>query len=233
MSVGYGKLADALAAGDVTLLAALLLGVAVAAAAVVAFLHMTGSGKRTGNAGRAPFVDEESEYFPDPASGDVAGTEAEDAMQGTYPFAPGRISQHDTVPNDREAASALERTIPLAAVSVELAQPSGSGRAEPRLYGISGDFSGRHFRITDRPLALGRDPTQCGLVFRTDAAEISRKHCSLSYHAEKGLFLLQDHGSSNGTFLHGRRLEPNKTYELRPGDRFSLSGDRHWFEVRL
>lgn len=231
----YGALpAGAMAAGDVTLFAALFLGVVVAAAAVVAFLHMTGSGRRTGEAARTAFPGDEPEQVPDLPAGDAPRTGAEEAPPGARPPASGGRLPIGAVPNERETASALERTLPLAAVPVGSAHPSGGGRAEPRLCGIAGDFFGRHFRITDRPLVLGRDPAQCGLVFRMDAAEISRKHCSLAYHAEKGLFLLQDHGSSNGTFLHdGRRLEPNKIYELRPGERFSLSGGRHWFEVRV
>lgn len=221
--------ADAMVAGDLALVAALSLGVLATAAAVAAFLRMTGSGRRRG---QSALVREEPADGPEPDSGNPPRQETDEAPHGARSPASGGLPSHDAVPNDREAAPALERTIPLAALPVEPAP--ASDRAEPRLCGISGDFFGRHFRITDYPLVLGRDPAQCGLVFRTDAAEISRRHCSLSYHAEKGVFLLQDHGSSNGTFLRdGRRLEPNRIYELRPGDRFSLSGGRHWFEVRV
>jgi hypothetical protein len=222
-----------MAVGDAPLYVALFVGVVVAAAAVVAFLNMTGNGRRAGDVGRTAFPGGEPEQLPDLPAGDAPRAKAEE-VPSAGPPAPEGQGPNDAVPNEPETASGLERTLPLTALSVELADPSESGRPEPRLCGIAGDFLGRHFRITDRPLVLGRDPAQCGLVFRMDAAEISRKHCSLAYHPEKGLFLLQDHGSSNGTFLHdGRRLEPYIVYELRPGERFSLSGGRHWFEVRV
>lgn len=201
--VAIVPLAAQWATGDLPMAAALLIGVAVAAVAVTAFLRLTRSARRT-----------------------AIGEEGRDS--------PAVIDPDQDVALERE--SALEKTIPLRALSVDLPREEGSGggRGEPQLFCLSGDFSGRRFRVGEQPLSLGRDPTQCSLVFRTDAAEISRKHCSLSYHKGKGIFLLLDHGSSNGTYLRdGRRLEPHKVYELRPGDRFFLSGNRHEFEVRI
>lgn len=220
--VAIVPLAAQWAMGDLPLLAALLIGVAVAAVAVAAFLRLTRNARRaaigeTEQREQTPGLSPEPGREPVLSAGrvpDQAGDEAE----------------------DESAPSALEKTIPLRALAVDLPKEEGSGggRGEPQLFCLSGDFSGRRFRVGEHPLSLGRDPTQCSLVFRTDAAEISRKHCSLSYHKGKGLFLLLDHGSSNGTFLFdGRRLEPHKVYELRPGDRFFLSGDRHQFEVRI
>jgi len=201
--VAIVPLAAQWATGDLPMAAALLIGVAVAAVAVAAFLRMTRSARRT-----------------------AIGEQRQDSPTVTD------LDQDSAL----ERESALEKTIPIRALSVDLLREDGSGggRGEPQLFCLSGDFSGRRFRIGEQPLSLGRDPTQCSLVFRTDAAEISRKHCSLSYHKGKGIFLLLDHGSSNGTYLRdGRRLEPHKVYELRPGDRFFLSGNRHEFEVRI
>jgi len=205
--------------GDWPLLAALLIGVAVAAAAVAAFLRLTRNARRA-----AIGEPEQREETPQLSS----GPGREPALSADP------VADRDEA-GDEPGMPALEKTIPLRALSVDLPKEgSGEGRGEPQLFCLSGDFSGRRFRVGEHPLSLGRDPTQCSLVFRTDAAEISRKHCSLSYHKGKGIFLLLDHGSSNGTFLRdGRRLEPHKVYELRPGDRFFLSGDRHQFEVRI
>jgi len=201
--VAIVSLAAQWATGDLPIAAALLIGVAVAAVAVTAFLRLTRSARRTANG-------EQEQTSPS-----VAVLDQDSAL---------------------ERESVLEKTIPIRALSVDLPREEGSdgGRGEPQLFCLSGDFSGRRFRVGEQPLSLGRDPTQCSLVFRTDAAEISRKHCSLSFHKGKGIFLLLDHGSSNGTYLRdGRRLEPHKVYELRPGDRFFLSGNRHEFEVRI
>lgn len=126
-----------------------------------------------------------------------------------------------------------EYTIPLTTVPLAGSRPETPERAEPRVCGIGGEFSGTDFPVGGAGLSIGRDPSACQIVFPMGAGEVSRRHCTLLYEEGNRIFLLEDHGSSNGTFLpDGRRLEPGKRYELRPGEWFSLSGTVHRFEVR-
>jgi hypothetical protein len=49
---------------------------------------------------------------------------------------------------------------------------------------------------------------------------VSRTHCSILF--KNNTLYLTDLGSSNGTFLNGRRLRPNRTEEVIIGDVFTL-----------
>jgi hypothetical protein len=197
--------------GTLPLLAAMGIGIAVAVIAVIAFLQMTTKAKNA--------QDEAEEAF-DEAEGDPV-------RSGPEP-----LGAKANAANPRNTLP--EYTVPLPPVPdrPEAALPAEKGC--PSLWGLEGEFAGSGFKVSDRWLTLGRDAAQCGLLFPYDASEVSRKHCSLKYEEERGLFLLEDHHSSNGTFLSGgERLEPGLIYELQPGSRFALSGSKHWFEVQV
>ena len=49
---------------------------------------------------------------------------------------------------------------------------------------------------------------------------ISRRHCKI--HRRGSIYLVEDVGSSNGTFLNGLRLSPYLLYELKDGDELQL-----------
>ncbi|MCC3374770.1 FHA domain-containing protein [Cohnella sp. REN36] len=206
------------AIGTLPLLAAMGIGIVVAAVAVVAFLQMTARGKGRGDAFEPPEV----------------GANEEEAAEREA------CADMDVVAKDEKDAAA-ERGAPLPDYTIPLSKLSDvpepllqAGEGEPRLCGLQGEFAGASFKLSERPLSIGRDAAQCGLVFPFDSGEISRRHCSLRYAADRGAFFLEDHGSSNGTFLtDGRRLRAGERYELRPGERFALSGGTHLFEVRL
>jgi hypothetical protein len=70
-------------------------------------------------------------------------------------------------------------------------------------------------------LVIGRS-SRCQLVLAHDT--VSRRHAEL--RIEDGRWLLRDLGSSNGTWVNGRRVVEA---EVRPGDRLHLGGA----EVRL
>jgi pSer/pThr/pTyr-binding forkhead associated (FHA) protein len=61
---------------------------------------------------------------------------------------------------------------------------------------------------------IGRSP---GAEFIVDAALVSRLHCQIT--ATEEALQVKDLGSTNGTFVNGRRV---KTAELREGDRLSV-----------
>lgn len=49
---------------------------------------------------------------------------------------------------------------------------------------------------------------------------VSRRHCKI--HRRGSIYLVEDVGSSNGTFLNGLRLSPYLLYELKDGDELQL-----------
>jgi len=106
------------------------------------------------------------------------------------------------------------------------------------LHGLTADLTGpralprRWFAHRRRPagllagaaggrLVLGRSPG-CELVFADDT--VSRRHAEL--RCDEGRWMLRDLGSSNGTWVNGRRV---MEAEVAPGDEVQLGG----LELRL
>jgi predicted component of type VI protein secretion system len=79
----------------------------------------------------------------------------------------------------------------------------------------SGPTPGVIFPIEGDQLVIGRDSTN-GVAIND--AEISRKHSRLSFQG--GKYVLEDLGSTNGTFVNGQRLAGPVV--LKPGDVVSL-----------
>ncbi|MHC4599178.1 MAG: FHA domain-containing protein [Planctomycetota bacterium] len=70
------------------------------------------------------------------------------------------------------------------------------------------------YRFDKEVITIGRDPT-CDVVL--DNLGVSRMHAQILNHS--GIFILQDMGSNNGTFIHGSRV---KNHNLNHGDEFSI-----------
>jgi pSer/pThr/pTyr-binding forkhead associated (FHA) protein len=64
---------------------------------------------------------------------------------------------------------------------------------------------------------VGRAPT-CDMVIAHES--ISRQHCQIE--AAKGVFYITDLGSSNGTFINGKRLEPKVKASYDGSERLRL-----------
>lgn len=90
-----------------------------------------------------------------------------------------------------------------------------------------GTFSGNAFAVEEKPIVIGRLKDECNLVL--DGDSVSRRHGLL--RIEKGRAVYRDLGSSNGSFLNGRRLDPNVDTALKPGDCLELGSSAERFEV--
>ncbi len=67
----------------------------------------------------------------------------------------------------------------------------------------------------------------------TNSLTVSRKHAAITIDPATDSIFIEDLGSTNGTFLNGMRLEPNKKYKVEPGDVLSFSKKLHLiFEVK-
>jgi hypothetical protein len=102
------------------------------------------------------------------------------------------------------------------------------------LLGLSGLFAESIIKLQgDEWITIGRDPLVCQLVYPADAEGISRNHCRVMYSTKGRCFILEDMGSSCGTYVSvGTRLNKNQTVTLKPGDRFYLADTSNAFEVQ-
>ena len=103
------------------------------------------------------------------------------------------------------------------------AAPSGPAGSGPRLVGVAGAYMGHVFPIMGTAV-MGREATNPIPLDRDTTA--SRRHAQISDAG--GAFVLQDLGSSNGTYLNGARVTESA---LNPGDEVTVGGTRFRFEV--
>ena len=103
-----------------------------------------------------------------------------------------------------------------------------SGGNGLRIQGVAGQFAGRRFAVAGQ-LRIGRDPARNDLVYPAESQGVSGVHCVLI--ADGGRLLLQDLGSTYGTFVGGNRLAANAPVELRAGDRFCLGSEQETFII--
>jgi len=84
-----------------------------------------------------------------------------------------------------------------------------------KLIVMQGAASSREFELFKADSIIGRDPSVDVVI---DAPGVSRRHARITRQADR--YLLEDLGSSNGTFLNGQRLV--EVAPLNPGDEIRL-----------
>jgi len=105
---------------------------------------------------------------------------------------------------------------------------------KPVVRGLTGQYADASIPVDARPTVMGRDQAMANLVFGVDSDAVSKRHCSLRWDPARAVFVLEDLGSTNGTYLvTGDRVLPGQPRDLRPGDRFFIGDTRNQFEVRM
>lgn len=99
---------------------------------------------------------------------------------------------------------------------IVLDTPTGRDAVHLSLVCVTGADLGRQFRVGLEPMIIGRGSVDVSLT----TTEVSRRHARVTI-GDRG-FLLEDLGSSNGTFLNGLRVDA--ATPLRVGDRIQIGG---------
>ena len=83
---------------------------------------------------------------------------------------------------------------------------------------VSGKYSGGEFSIRDgQKLSIGRDISSDVAIVDS---KVSRNHASIV--SRGGKLFIEDHNSTNGTYLNGEKLSPSTETELRIGSKFTV-----------
>jgi len=85
------------------------------------------------------------------------------------------------------------------------------------LHVVRGRSASQTLKLTDGVNSVGRHD-DCSV--RIKSSQVSRKHCEL--FEKKGMLLVKDLGSANGTFVNGKKVEGQLV--LEPGDELSIGG---------
>ena len=111
-------------------------------------------------------------------------------------------------------------------------QPVPPRRSDGRLRCLSGTHAGMEFPLSDETIKLGRDRSWSQIVFKESDELVSRQHCTVRFDRQTGGVVLEDCGSTHGTFLeNGERLKSRQPRVLRPNGRFYVGSKTNMFQV--
>lgn len=83
---------------------------------------------------------------------------------------------------------------------------------------IKGKYTGGEFSIREgQKLSIGRDISSDVAIVDS---KVSRNHASIT--ARDGKLFIEDHNSTNGTYINGEKLSPSTETELKIGSNFSV-----------
>lgn len=105
--------------------------------------------------------------------------------------------------------------------------PGRAWTLQVRIYGLSGCYRGASFSLSGT-VVFGRSAEHSHLVFPVDAGGVSSIHCQITVSGD--MILLQDLGSTYGTWLNGRKLPYGGQALMGDGDRIAF-GEDQVFEI--
>ncbi|MCC8082332.1 MAG: PrsW family intramembrane metalloprotease [Lachnospiraceae bacterium] len=97
-----------------------------------------------------------------------------------------------------------------------------------RIQGVSGYFANRRFAL-EGCVRIGRDAGTNQLIYPAGTSGISKNHCEVM--VKNGRVYIRDLGSTYGTFVNGKRLQPNQVCEIGVGTRVCIGSAREEFRI--
>lgn len=87
---------------------------------------------------------------------------------------------------------------------------------------LKGPLAGRIIRMTKPEWVFGRE-LGAGVDFEFNESNVSARHCTIALDRETQRYTIEDHNSSNGTWVNGYRLAPNRRHSLKPDAEIQLA----------
>ncbi|MCC8028209.1 MAG: PrsW family intramembrane metalloprotease [Lachnospiraceae bacterium] len=148
-----------------------------------------------------------------------------------------RALQHDGVAGGlggisngyRSGAGGYGRTPQGIQNAVRQPPPAPAAYTAPlRIQGVSGYFASRRFAL-EGCVRIGRETDMNQLVYPAGTAGVSKNHCEVM--VKNGRVYIRDLGSTYGTFVDGKRLQPNQVCEIGVGARVCIGSAREEFRI--
>lgn len=98
----------------------------------------------------------------------------------------------------------------------------GQGALAGFLYSFQEDALGKHWLLNEGENLVGRAETNVKCEIPIAHGTTSTRHAT--FRCSNGSVLVQDMKSTNGTYLNGRRLEPNTPTPVNDGDKVRFGG---------
>ena len=99
-----------------------------------------------------------------------------------------------------------------------LVKNAASDEGKIKFVFVNGKYTGGEFSIREgQKLSIGRDISSDVAIVDS---KVSRNHASIT--ARGGKLFIEDHNSTNGTYVNGEKLSPSTETELRLGSKFSV-----------
>lgn len=112
--------------------------------------------------------------------------------------------------------------------------PQSGFVGNPAVRSLSSQHNGATYQLNGRQILLGRDMSNCTVIFREGTPGVSNRHCSVAFDENTGEFIVTDLKSSYGTFLaDGQRMKQGVAYRLKSGDQFYLGSNENLIQVEL
>ena len=135
----------------------------------------------------------------------------------------------ETPKNTPDMYESYDKTVVLQVAYPEQSDPDVTVLLDerPKRAEIIRQMNDEHFEIYDTAILGAGAMANCKI---DNNRKISRRHASIQL--EQGTYYIKDNNSSNGTFLNGRRLIPEKAEELRDNDIIRLADEDFVFRVQ-
>lgn len=154
-------------------------------------------------------------------------------------FSDDKQALHDKMVHTYVVKDAVPGTVPAPApvprpvnVNPVVSPIGGINQMNAQLIGLSGQYAGKAFQVTETGLLVGTDVTVCNVVFPQGSPGISRTHCKVSFNPQTRMFVLNDLGSTYGTFLsNGVKVNQGQPVALNSGESFYLAASSTTFRV--
>ncbi|MCI7795188.1 MAG: FHA domain-containing protein [Lachnospiraceae bacterium] len=104
------------------------------------------------------------------------------------------------------------------------------GKKDGTITGVTGAYSGAVIPVkSGDTIVIGRDPSSCSIIIKDEKA--SRKHCTVSFNAENGMYAVTDL-SVNGVYdRDGGRLPEKTAVPMSAGSEIRIGKDGDVFRL--